>query len=161
MPAVIKAVFALLVTLAVPVLAADYDMPRGVLAQVSVSGGFKPIDAPYATGVRIRQNGHVESFSISNDGKTETRLLAVLTPQRTAAIAAEPRKLTVVKLVQADPNAPPCADAPETVYLARNSRLEVVPLKGTINCNKYLRADGAWSDLPAILDGFLTLSYLK
>ncbi len=69
--------------------------------------------------------------------------------------------MTVVKLVQADPNAPVCADAPETVYLARNSRLEVVPLKAVINCNKYVRADGAWSDLPEILNGFLTLSYLK
>jgi len=157
----IKTVFAILISLTAPVLAAEYQMPRGAIAQVMVAGGFKPIDAPYATGVRIYENGRVESFSISNQGKTESKLIATLTPARVEAILAESRKLTVVDLIPADPNDPPCADAPDTTYLARNGRRDVVPLKGNFQCINHVRSDGAWSSLPDILHGFVTLSYLK
>ena len=138
-----------------------YEIPRGVVAQVTVSGGFAPATFPASTGVRIYENGKVESFAKYHDGRIVLKTLARLTLDRVRALNAESANLTAVELVKANPEAPMCTDAPGTTYLARNSTGEAVALKGVYGCNDYVRPDGAWSAVPEVLQGFETLARLN
>ena len=159
-PHLVKTALALLVCIASSAVAEEYQMPRNVVAQVSVVGGFKPIELPVTEGIRILENGKVESFSIYSSGRKVSKLVATLTLDRVAAISAETRGLPIGGLTPEDPTGPVIADIADSTYLARNGLREVVVLEGFYGGKIYRRTDGARSGLPQILDGFLRLAGL-
>lgn len=140
--------------------AREPSLGRGVVAEVVTAGMFRPRTAPASTGVRVMTDGKVISFATYDDGRLVTKHIATLARDRVAAIKAEVAELPASELVAADPDQPGCMDAPSTTVRAKNARGMTILLSGRVACLDQVRADGAWTATPAVLEGLSSLSYL-
>lgn len=140
--------------------AAGPSLGRGVVAEISTAGMFRPRTAPASTGVRIMTDGKVITFATYDDGRMVTKQIATLARDRVLAIKAEVANLPESELVSANPDLPGCMDAPSTTVLAKNARGVTVALTGRVACLDQVRADGEYTLTPQVLEGLSTLGNL-
>lgn len=134
--------------------------PPQVIAQVVQGGGFRQPTLPSSVSIEILSNGQVQETQSYQDGKVKVRALAKLS----AAVVVKVKSLVAetkdAELVEVDPEAPACMDAPGTTYYAVHSDGAQVKISAKYGCKDYKKADAVDADyaLENILSGFRSLA---
>lgn len=152
------ALFALVLT--PTAFAANSPLPEHVIAQSETSGGLMPPSMAPTFGVRIFDDGRVESYETSRDGRTVSAVLATLAMDRVAGIISKVKDLGPSELIRSDLSQNICYDGPSTSYRAVNAAGVVIDLAADSACLDYVRADGAWTVIPRLIQGLTALKAL-
>jgi hypothetical protein len=156
-----KALVTTATLLAGTAMAQTYTLPDGVIGELTLAGGLRPSEMPAAQGVRIFEDGKAVFFEDYDDGRHVESEIAVIAASRITALRNQTADFTVDELVQDDPEAPGCFDAPGLTYVGRNGAGVAVALMGRYACKDYHRADYASSSLPEVLDGLYRLGQVQ
>jgi hypothetical protein len=133
--------------------------PQALIASVSTSGGFTRVPDAF-TRINIYQNGDV-IWSATDE---PTRLLAKLSTSSLQTLKNAAVGINPGRFVNADPQAPECADAPRISYTVTNKNGKQREISYVDNCKLYYAIDmnsGHIDNIRIMLDGFRSLSFLK
>jgi hypothetical protein len=135
--------------------ASEKEMPKGTLVQVWTAGGLVPLP-DYHSGLRVMENGNVlliEGKKVSPVAKLSARTLSAL---KRMINGFEPGVL-----VDYEPDAPMCLDAPSTSYDVVRADGQVVKIGAWASCHDYvLQQDNVHIVLEAV-KGLKTVSWLQ
>jgi hypothetical protein len=125
------------------------------LIKYTQSGGF--VGGGFAKSVVINSDGKVLSM-VTQNGKTKTTLLAQLTDVTMKDLVGVISDVnTSSKLVDSNPRAPRCMDAPtrSTSVLKGSKYFEIAQIAF---CHNFALEDGSAGNLPEIMEAYASLS---
>jgi hypothetical protein len=121
----------------------------GIIAEVVTAGGLFPMPPQ---GVRIYADGSVLAYR-----KSQSSVVAQLTPALVKTIVNSIAELTNQELVDQHPDQPGCLDAPTTTYFVQNQNGQV-KVGQIMECKDFLHPDYRASSISKFLEGFNELS---
>lgn len=126
------------------------------IAQVITSGG---LFASFYETVEILADGTVQMKKMVNGQNIVIQNLATLAPSVLDKVKTIVESTQKGKLVDNDPSAPGCMDAPSITYYSIKSNGQKIAIAGKVNCKDYERPYNQGDyQLKSILDGLKSLA---
>jgi hypothetical protein len=141
-------------------LFAEAIVPKdfNTVLELNISGGFTATPASQANGVRVLTDGTIQAF----DANSETTIGQISRERMDVIFAGLAKTPKDGKLIDANPNAPQCADAPDIQYRITNEHRELVTVIKEVNCHTFRMRNAYGAEyFRQLLDGLRTLGVLS
>lgn len=119
------------------------------IAQINVANGFVPHNHPSGISVGVKADGFVEVTRIWWGGKMQVEVIARLSKRTTAKLQANVNAVSKGKIVDTNPGAPECVDAPTVTYLA-NVNGALVKVEQRAGCKDFRKKEANQADYAVV-----------
>lgn len=141
---------------------AEPEAPKVLIAQLQMNSGFVPDWMPHQWTIDIEANGTVTTTKTFRGGEKQVQKIAKLASEVLKSLKLKTESTQMGELIELDPEAPECMDAPSTTYYAFHADGQKVPVSAVRQCKQFSKENATSSDyeVQSVLDGLKALAAL-